>query len=72
MTTAEIKRIAYAHGIIVQPIHTGRYVAAFTRIGARGRYGATAIDALTALRDASKGADRAAVEAALAEIRRAP
>ena len=72
MTTAEVMRIAYAHKIVIYQIRTHEYVAAFTRIGARGRYGATAIDALTALRDASKGAGRAAVEAALAEIRRRP
>lgn len=69
MTDAEIKRIAYAHKIIVQPIDARRYVAATMRLGTRGRYGATAIDALTALRDASKGADLDAVNAAIAEIR---
>lgn len=72
MNREEVMRIAYAHKIVIYQIRTHEYVAAFTRLGARCGYGTTAIDALTALRDKSRGADRAAVEAALAEIRRAP
>ncbi len=68
----EIARVATRHGLVVRRLSRRLYLAAPSRLGARAKYGATAVDALTLLRHSASESDRRAIEAALAALKEEP